>query len=138
LQEHFSIDYKLFSGPFNAPLLLFIRRHLGRDSNNAAGRTTASVSSLLGISVSSLAQIIGTIVDDNSALRNGQFSLISSRRKTTYANDALSTNQFDKIVGYTALGNSVGISLDVTQVTDVTLRVRWSTVFLVVWVDYAN
>lgn len=57
-------------------------------------------------------------------------------RVCSYANDAVGANQLDKGVSDRALGVALAISLQVSEVTDVSLLVRRSTVGLVVRVDY--
>lgn len=52
------------------------------------------------------------------------------------AENALRTNQLDELVSDGALSIALAVGLEVAQVTNVTLRVRWSTVSLAVWVDY--
>ena len=53
----------------------------------------------------------------------------------TYAENALSTDQLDKLVLLGANSVTLGIGLEVTEVTDVTLRVLGSTVGLAKGVD---
>ena len=53
----------------------------------------------------------------------------------TYAKNALSTNQLHKLVLLGANGVALGVSLEVTQVTDVTLSILGGTVGLAEWVD---
>lgn len=91
---------------------------LGGNANDTAGRTAASVASLLGLLVATLAEIVSAGVDDDGA-----------------ANDALSTNELDQLVSDCASGVSLAVGLEVAQVTDVTVAVRGSTVFLAVGVD---
>jgi hypothetical protein len=56
----------------------------------------------------------------------------------TYANDTLWADQLDELVLDGALGVTLAVGLEVTQVTDVTLLIGWSTVGLGVWVDCWN
>jgi hypothetical protein len=56
----------------------------------------------------------------------------------THANDAVRANQLDKRVSDGALGIALGVSLDVSEITNVTGLVRRSTVGLVVRVDYGR
>lgn len=53
----------------------------------------------------------------------------------TYAQDALSADQLDKLVLHGAGGIALGIGLEVAQVTDVTLGIGGSTVGLAEGVD---
>lgn len=57
---------------------------------------------------------------------------------STYTNDAVRANQLDKTVLDRSLGVTLGISVDVAEVTDVTGVVRGSTVGLAVRVDFAK
>lgn len=53
----------------------------------------------------------------------------------TYAQNALGTNQLDKLVLHAAGGVALSIGLEVAQVTDVTVGIGRSTVGLAVRVD---
>jgi hypothetical protein len=57
------------------------------------------------------------------------------RPQKTYAQNALSTNQLNKLVLLGADGITLGIGLEVTKVTDVALGVLGSTVGLAKGVD---
>ena len=92
--------------------------HLVGDANNTASETSASVTSLLRLLVTALAQVVSSSMNDNSA-----------------TNDALGANQLDQLVRSAALGVTLAIGLEVTQVTDVALLVLGGTVGLVVGVD---
>jgi hypothetical protein len=61
-----------------------------------------------------------------------------SARIYTYANDAVRANQLDKRVSDGALGIALAVSLDVSEITNVTGLVRRSTMGLVVRVDYVS
>lgn len=63
--------------------------------------------------MAALAQVIGGIVNDNGS-----------------TDDGVLTEQLDQVVLLGALGNTVGVGGDVTQVTDVSLVVLWGTVVL--------
>jgi hypothetical protein len=67
------------------------------NANNATSRATASVTSLLALSVSALAEVVSAGVDDNGAAKN-----------------ALRPNQLDVLVGDTALANALSIGLEVS------------------------
>jgi hypothetical protein len=54
---------------------------------------------------------------------------------STYAQDGLSTDQLDKAVLLGAVGVTLSISLEVAEVTDVTVRVGGGTVVLAEGVD---
>ena len=92
--------------------------HLVGDANNTASGTSASVTSLLRLLVSALAEVISSSVDDNGT-----------------ANDALGADQLDQLVCDTSLRIALTISLEVAQVTDVALLVLGGTVLLVVGVE---
>ena len=51
------------------------------------------------------------------------------------ANDALWADELDQLVGGRALAVALTVSLEVTEITDVTVAVLWSTVFLVIRID---
>ena len=96
----------------------FLMTHLVGDANNTASGTSASVTSLLRLLVSALAEVISSSVDDNGT-----------------ANDALGADQLDQLVCDTSLRIALTISLEVAQVTDVALLVLGGTVCLVVGVE---
>lgn len=108
---------------------------------HTASRSGTSVTSLEGLFVVTLAEIVGAGVDNNSALNMSRVvSKICPPRNITetgvsYANDAVGTNQLDKLVGDGALGIALTISLDVAEVTNVTGLIRGRTVSLVEGVD---
>lgn len=56
----------------------------------------------------------------------------------TYADDAVRANQLDEAVLDRSLGVTLGISVDVAEVTDVTGVVSGSAVGLAVRVDFAK
>ena len=89
------------------------------DANNTASRARTSVTSLLGLLVSALAEVVSSSVNDNGA-----------------TNDALGANQLDQLVRGAALSVALAIGLEVTQVTDVALVVFGRAVRLVVGVDW--
>ena len=93
--------------------------HLVGDANNTASGTSASVTSLLRLLVSALAEVISSSVNDNGA-----------------ANDALGANQLDQLVRGAALSVTLTVGLEVTQVTNVALVVFGRAVRLVVGVDW--
>jgi hypothetical protein len=83
-----------------------------------ASRAGTSVTSLLALLVATLAEIIGTSVDNDGA-----------------AEDALGADQLDELVADGALGIALAVSLEVAQVTNVALLVLGGTVGLAVRVD---
>lgn len=56
----------------------------------------------------------------------------------TYAQNALGTDQLDKLVLNGAVGVALSISLEVTKVTNVTVGISGSTVGLAEGVDYVH
>lgn len=54
---------------------------------------------------------------------------------STYTEDGLSANQLDKAVLLGAVGVTLSIGLEVTEIADVTVRVGGSTVVLAEGVD---
>jgi hypothetical protein len=91
--------------------------------------------------VSSLAEIIGAGVDDNGALRSIISSVLSRGLNCgrgegrTYADNAVWADELDQSVGDGADGVALGISLEVTEIANVTLLVGWGTVVLALGVD---
>jgi len=83
-----------------------------------ASWTRTGVASLLGLLTVTLSEVVGTGVNNDGT-----------------AEDALWANQLDELVRYGALSVSLSVGLEVAQVTNVTLRIGWSTVGLAVWVD---
>lgn len=57
-------------------------------------------------------------------------------QRKTYAQNALGTDQLDKLVLNGAVGIALGIGLEVTKVTNVTVGISGSTVGLAEGVDY--
>jgi hypothetical protein len=87
--------------------------------------------------MSSLAKIIGAVVDDNGALL--QHSVLAHhKRANTHANDALGANELDELVGHGSLGVALGVRLEVPEVTDVTVRISGRTMLLVERVDWKS
>ena len=91
---------------------------LSGDANDTTGRASTSIASLLALLAVTLAEVIGTGVDDKSP-----------------AEDALGADELDELVGDGALGVALTVSLVVAQVTYMALRVGWGAVGLVLWVD---
>lgn len=89
--------------------------------SHTACRARASIASLLGLLVVTLAEVVGATVHDNGAAEN-----------------ALRADQLDELVRDRALGVTLAVSLEVAKVTNVTLRVRRGSVGLAVRVDYAK
>lgn len=88
------------------------------DADDTAGRTGASVSSLEGLLVVALAEVVGAAVRNDGT-----------------ADDALGTNELDELVLDRALGVAVGVGLDVAKVTNVTGLVAAIAVGLAVRVE---
>lgn len=88
------------------------------DSDDTASRSGTSVTSLKGLLVIALAEVVGAGVDNDGS-----------------ADDAMGANQLDKGVGDRALGISLAIGLQVSEVSNVTSLVRGSTMGLVVRVE---
>jgi len=76
------------------------QKHLGGDTNDTASGTTTGVASLEGFLVSTLTQVIGAGMDNNSP-----------------SQDAVRTNQLDDAINQRSPGNSMVVGLDVSQVT---------------------
>jgi hypothetical protein len=58
--------------------------------------------------------------------------------EVTYANDALGANELNQLILDAALGVTLAVGLEVTEVTDVALLVVGGTVGLVVRVDWRS
>ena len=111
------------------------------DTNDTASRARTSVTSLLGLLVAALAEIVGTGVDDDGALfvcvsSGYRKRVVERERKKTYANNALRPDQLDQLISVASLSVTLAISLEVAQVTNVALLVVGRTVSLVLGVDY--
>lgn len=76
-------------------------------------------------------------MDNDGALLRVSFCL-HPRPVLTYADDAVRANQLDEAVLDRSLGVTLGISVDVAEVTDVTGVVSGSAVGLAVRVDFAK
>ena len=114
----------------------FGREYLVRNTDDTASRTGTSVTSLLGLLVSALAEVVGAGVDDDGALL--QVSIVLRHRRAaeeTYANDALGADKLDQLVLNASLSVTLGVGLEVTKVTNVALLVAGGTVGLVLGVD---
>lgn len=89
------------------------------NADNAASWTATSIASFLALCVATLAKVISAAVHDNGAPQNTRW-----------------TDQLYQRVFNRALCIALAISLEVSQVTDVTLAVLGSTMLLVEWVDW--
>lgn len=126
--------------------------YLRGDTNDTAGRTGTCVTSLLGLLVAAAAEVVGAGVDDDGALGCVRSCLYQDgwggdrdggewdvkKYMGTYADNAVRTNQLDQLISHAALGITLGIGLEVAQVTDVALLILGCAVGLVVGVDYAR
>lgn len=74
-------------------------------------------------------------MDDDSALQQGQSYPTNIDRSSTYANNALGTNQLDELVCDRTLGIALSVGLEVSEVAYVTVLIVGTTVCLSVWVD---
>lgn len=92
--------------------------HISTSHVHTAGRARTGITGLLALLVGTLAKVVGTAVNNNGA-----------------AKDALRADQLDELVGNGALSVALAISLEVAQITNVTLRVGWGAVRLAVRVD---
>jgi hypothetical protein len=112
-----------------------VLKYLVGDTNDTASGAGASVASLLGLLVTTLAEIVGASVDNNGALLRLVSMNQNIMKERTYANDALRSNELDQLVLNASLSVTLGIGLEVTKVTNVALLVLGGTVGLVVGVD---
>jgi hypothetical protein len=53
----------------------------------------------------------------------------------SYANDTLRTDELDELVRYGSLAVALGVSLEVAQVADVAVLIRWGAMLLIKRVD---
>ena len=137
-----------------------LTRYLSGDANDTASGAETSVTSLEGVWVSSLAEIISAGVDNDGALRelaivlfycpsastawwkllkreDGRWSE-EAQLERTYADDAIRADELDQLVGGGAGGVSLGISAEVAEVTNVALLVGGGTVVLATGVDWGR
>lgn len=78
-------------------------------------------------------------MDDNGSLCSCQSELHQlGYTECTHANDAVRANQLDKRISDGTLGIALAVSLNVSEITNVTGLVRRSTVGLVMRVDYGR
>jgi hypothetical protein len=115
-----------------------VLKYLVGDTNDTASGAGASVASLLGLLVTTLAEIVGASVDNNGALLRLVSMNQNIMKERTYANDALRSNELDQLVLNASLSVTLGIGLEVTKVTNVALLVLGGTVGLVVGVDWCS
>ena len=117
-----------------------------KEAEHTAGRSRTSVARLEGLLVATLAEIVGTGMDNHGTLPSvsqSQPGLQSQKSQKvercghgeTYANDAVGANELDVRVLHGALGVALAVSLDVAEVADVSGLVRRSAVSLSVRVD---
>jgi hypothetical protein len=100
------------------------------------GRASTSVTSLLGLLVTTLTEIISSGVDDNSTLRKS-VEAYENLFKWTYADNALGADQLDELISGGALAIALTIGLEVAKVTNMASLISWCTVCLAVGVDYS-
>jgi hypothetical protein len=85
------------------------------DANNTASRTWASIASLKRLLVAALAKVISAGMDDDSALMYGSagIQIYGQGGDGTYSDDALGSDQLDKLVLDGSLGVALAIRLEV-------------------------
>jgi len=88
------------------------------NANDTASRSSTSIASLLGLLVAALAEIVGSRVNNYST-----------------ADNAFRANQFDQLVGGSALAIALTIGLEVSKVANMAGLISWSTVCLAMWVE---
>lgn len=109
-------------------------RTLPSQNRLTTGRAGTSVTSLLGLLVATLAEVISASVDNQGTLR--EVSKIEEQHEVeTYTQNTLSTDQLDELVLHVTGGIALSIGLEVAQVTDVTIGIGGSTVGLAEGVD---
>lgn len=94
------------------------KHNLGGKTNDTAGGSRASVSGLERVGMATLSKIVLTTVDNDGSANNG-----------------VVTSQLEKRVLENTLGNTLRVSLDVSEVTNVSLRVGGTTVVLLEGVE---
>lgn len=99
-------------------MLIKIDSRLSGDTNDTTGGTSTSVTSLLGLLVATPSEVVGTGVNDQGPAQN-----------------ALGTNQLNKLVLLGADGVTLSIGLEVTKVTDMALGVLRSSMGLAIGVE---
>lgn len=113
-----SVDGEYHHNPNTNGVISKIAPNLSSNANDTASRTETSVTSLLGLLVTTTAEVISASVDDKGTAQN-----------------ALGTNQLDKLVLHVAGRVTLSIGLEVAQVTNVTVGISGSTVGLAVGVE---
>ncbi|KAH3665960.1 hypothetical protein OGAPHI_004149 [Ogataea philodendri] len=120
-----SIDFDYFSRHSSGPggggisyLKHDKKEHLSSETNNTTSWSQTGVTSFQRVGVATLTQVIGTGVNNNGSSQNGVL-----------------TQELDERVLLSTLSQSVGVGGDVAEVTNVSLRVLWSTVVLAEWVE---
>lgn len=104
-------------------------------TTSGSGTSVASLERLLGVA---LAEVVSTSVDNDGSLFSRQSESQVSASMCTYADDAVGANQLDKRVSDGTLGIALTVSLNVSEITNVTGLVGRGTVGLVVRVDYGR
>lgn len=106
------------------------------NANDTACWTSTGVSSLLGLLVAALAKVIGASMNHDGALCWWSVIITSSGSDiSTYTNDTLLADELDEAILDRALGVSLTVGLEISQVTYVTLAVGWCTMSLAEGVD---
>ena len=104
---------------------------------HTTSRTRASVSSLLGLLIATLAKVVGAGMHDDSPLkRASQYAAVreAMRGREAYANDTLGADELYKLVRDCALAVALSIGLEVSQITDVAFGISLVSVGLAVGV----
>ena len=101
-----------------SPITITFHGNLLRDTNDAASRTTASITRGLALLVPALTEVVGAGVHDDGA-----------------AEHALGTDQLDLLVRDGPLGVALAVRLEVAEVADVAFTVSGGAVRFGEWVD---
>lgn len=96
---------------FNHEYVVTVR--LGRNTDDTAGKTGTCITSLKGLLIAALAEVVSTGVDDEAS-----------------TNDGVRAVEGDDLVGKVELSGTAAVRLDITEVTNVPLGVGGSTVVL--------
>jgi hypothetical protein len=95
----------------------------------------AGIASLLGLGVIRLSEVIGATVNDDSALSGLLASMLRHKVASAYSENALGSDQLNERVLNRAVRIAIGIGLDVSEVTNVTVAVARGAVVLPMRVD---
>lgn len=139
-QTFFNWQYQWHLSTVLAPIAMWLGRN-SRSLRLTTSRTSTRVASLLGFLVSSFAEVISAGVDNNGALCLVKIlSIFYPNSDITsglpYPQYALSADQLDQFVLKGTNGITLGISWNVTEITNVALAIARRPMRLPEWIDW--